>query len=176
MANMRSEAAESYKAKMGRMGLATGDGKGEKIRTASIGEDVGIGHSGTADDGSMGMAQGGYATGYESGAANEATMAKKNRLDRAGYKSGGRVKGTTVNVIVAPQSKPEAPPMPPMAGPPPMPPGPPPGMGPGGPPLPGVPMGRKHGGRVPHLTGGAGAGGGKGRLAKIKSYGDKAKA
>lgn len=174
MVSIRAEAAASYAAKMGRMGLVTGDGKGEKIRTASIGEDVGIGHSGTADDGSMGMAQGGYAEGYESEAANERTMAKNRRLDRAGYKSGGRVKGTTVNVIVAPQSKPDMPMPPPMAGPPPMPPGPPP-MPPGGP-LPGVPMGRKSGGRVPHLTGGAGAGGGKGRLAKIKSYGNKAKA
>lgn len=181
MASMRDEAVATYTAKMGRMGLAPGDEKGEKIRTASMGEDVGTGHSGTAKDGSMGMAQGKYAEGYESEEANERTMAKKNRLDRAGYKRGGRVKGTTVNVIVAPQSKPEAPPMPPMpppmAGPPPMPPGPPPGMGagPGGPPLPGVPMGRKSGGRVPHLTAGAGAGGGKGRLAKIKSYGGNAK-
>ena len=63
----RDDAVASYKAKMGRMGLATGDGKGEKIRTAALGEDVGIGHSGSADDGSMGNAQGGYAEGYDHG-------------------------------------------------------------------------------------------------------------
>jgi hypothetical protein len=173
---MRDEAVETYKAKMGRMGLAPGDGKGEKIRTAAMGEDVGIGHVGPADDGSAGNVPNGYADDYKTEAANEKTMARKNRLDRPGYKSGGRVKGTTVNVIVAPQSKPELPPMPPpMAGPPPMPPGPPP-MPPGGP-LPGVPMGRAMGGRVsktpPKMK--AGAGGGKGRLAKVKAYGDNAK-
>lgn len=74
------------------------------------------------------------------------------------------------------------PPMP--AGPPPAPGGMPPGAG--GPP--GVPptMGAACGGRqyakggkvkgVQHLTGGAGAGGGKGRLAKMASYGTKPKA
>ncbi len=108
MASMRSAAASSYADKMGRMGLATGDGKGEKIRTASMGEDVGEGHTTSAEDGSMGMNSGGRATGYASAAENEATMAEKKgkpRLDRKGYKKGGRV-GTTVNVIVDPSVNP----------------------------------------------------------------------
>ena len=177
MVSMRNAAAEAYAAKMGRMGLAGGDSKGEKIRTAAMGEDVGRGHTGPADDGSEGVIPTHYAKGYESAAANEATLGKKargQRLDRPAYKGGGRVKGTTVNIIVAPQTKPEGPPMPPPGALPPMPPGPPPGpppMPPGGP-LPGIPMGRKHGGRV-HMK--AGAGGGKGRLAKIKAYGDNAR-
>lgn len=170
MASMRGEATKSYGDKMGRMGL--------KIRTAEMGEDEGDGHALPAMDGTQGIASGGRAEGYASEAENESTMAAKRgkpRLDRPGYKSGGRVKkaATTVNVIIAPQGgeKPMNPPMPmPPPGAMPMPP---PGGG-GGPPMPmgGPPMPRKKGGRVPMD---AGAGGGLGRLEKIKAYGGNAK-
>lgn len=181
MASMRDEATRSYRDKMGRMGLAEGGGSGTKVSTASMGEDVGLGHVTSQRDGSMGMAQGGRAEGYATAEENEATMRSKKRLDRPAYKNGGAVKkgGTTVNVIVAsPPQKPEAPPMPP-PGAMPMPPppaGPPPGAG-GPPPLPGVPMGRRHGGRVPTKAPKMdfGAGGGKGRLEKARKYGDNAK-
>lgn len=110
------------------------------------------------------------------------------RMDRPGYAKGGRTKHgakTHVNVIVAPQGggggpgPGAAPPMmphPPMA-----PPAPPPGappMAPPRPPMAGPPVGAG----VPpmmHAAGGAvkgtkdGAGGGLGRLEKIKMYGKK---
>ena len=104
----------------------------------------------------------------------------KPPMKKGGGKKGGKGGGPTVNVIVmsgkggvggAPEAgsvmpKPPGPP-PPMA--PPGPPMPPPGAG--GPPPPGPggpPMMRKHGGRVD-----SGAGGGLGRLEKIKAYGVK---
>lgn len=184
MASMRTAAQESYREKMGRMGLVSGGDKGEVISTASMGEEVGEGHTGSKKDGSLGMNSGSRAVGYATEEDNEKTMAEKagkKRLDRPAYKNGGRVRkaGTTVNVIVASAPpKPEAPPMPmpgpPMGGPPPMPMPPPDAAGPPPLPPPGL-MGRKSGGRVPHLTGSAGAGGAKGRLAKIKSYGDNAR-
>ena len=113
--------------------------------------------------------------------------AAKKRLDRAGYKKGGKVKpGTEVNVIVgegnkpapAPMAMPPGPPMPPptAAAPPPRPPMLPPGAGgppPGLAPAPGLPP-RKRGGRSPkeeEFTGGAGSG--IGRLEKIAAYGNK---
>lgn len=179
MAKYRDEAKASYGKKLDRMGLG--------ISTSSTGAKA-DGHAYPQEDGSQGKAQGGRAEGYATAAENEATLEakapKKLRLDRPAYANGGSVKkkaGTTVNVIVAPQGggEPPAPPMMPPAPPPPMmkPPGagmPPPG---GGPELPGAggppPMMRKHGGRVPHLDGGAG--GGKGRLSKIREYGDEAK-
>lgn len=180
MVSMRGPATVSYDLKTSRMGVGSG-GKGEKIRTAAMGESEGLGHALPDDDGTQGIASGSRATGYATAADNERTMASKAakpRLDRPGFKKGGRVKGTTVNVIVAPQNAPKvmAPQMPPPGvGPMPMPPpgagGPPPGMGgppPGGPP----PMMRKRGGRVPMD---AGAGGGLGRLEKVKAYGKKAK-
>lgn len=182
MANsMRKEADDSYKGKLDRMGLG--------ISTSTTGPKT-TGHQRSMEDGTDGMASGSRAEGYESESANEATMErnapKKLRLDRKPFANGGAVKkskGTTVNVIVAPQGggQPPAPPMMPPAPPPPMmkPPmptgagAPPPG---GGPEMPGAggmpPMMRARGGRVPMD---AGAGGGKGRLEKIEEYGDRAK-
>lgn len=168
--SLRDAVSKSYDDKLGRMGL--------KIRTAEMGEDEGEGHVLAATDGSQGKASGAYAKGYESEEANERTLAdkapKKLRLDRPGYKKGGRVKGgTTVNVIVAGGG-----PKPPMAPPPmsavPPPPPPMPGPGPGaGAAMPPPMMGRKNGGKVPHMT--AGSGSGLGREQKIKEYGKKAR-
>lgn len=182
MVSMRASAKTTYDDKLTRMGLGSG-GRGDKIRTAAMGEDEGKGHVLPAEDGTQGKASGAYATGYSSEAANEAMVTEKAarpRLDRPGYKRGGRVKhkGTTVNVIVAPQNAPKVMPM--LGGPPG---GPPPGGSPipppgaGGPPMipPGgggpPPMMRKRGGRVPYD---AGAGSGEGRLQKKAAYGKNA--
>jgi hypothetical protein len=127
----------------------------------------------------------------------EPEMGKLSRPSKSKGKSKKGKAETHVNVVVMgkgdgmPPGGPPAPgPMmpPPMAAPPmrpPMPPMPPPGAGPGGPgpmpmPPPGGPPGmmpHKHGGAVSRKTGGKvrgvedGAGGGKGRLEKIKMYG-----
>lgn len=109
----------------------------------------------------------------------------RHRMDRPHRAHGGKVakKGTTVNVVIAPQgggSPASGPPMPPPA--PPM--MPPPGaMPPPRPPMAGPPVGmpppgaapmmpRKDGGRV-HMT--AGAGSGEGREQKIREYGANAR-
>lgn len=114
---------------------------------------------------------------------------------RAKHAKGGRTKGKT-NIIInigrdkqeaqPPVQVPTRPPMPPPA-PPPMPPGPPPGGPPpggppgmaGGPPIPPPSMMRNRGGRTGNGKAGidvhmsAGAGGGLGRLEKIKRYGTR---
>lgn len=105
--------------------------------------------------------------------------AVRSRADRPARAKGGRVKGTTVNVIVAPKSQDQA--APPMAAmPPPMPPKPPvmpapapagpiPGLGgmpPGGPPMPP----RSDGGRAYKRGGGV-----KGKMSGEKKHGKKAK-
>jgi hypothetical protein len=128
--------------------------------------------------------------GYADGGMIDGGMAKMN-LGKSGHKRGGKGKkgGTHVNVIVAgggpkppmagpgPMAAPDAGPLPGGPGAGAMPPAPPPGAGsvPGGP----MPPMRK-GGAVKRASGGRvggikdGAGGGKGRLEKIKAYGDKA--
>lgn len=184
MVGMRKEAEDSYKGKLDRMGLG--------ISTSTTGPKT-TGHQRSMADGTDGEASGERASGYATEAENEATLEakapKKLRLDRKGYANGGAVggkkkaSGATVNVIIAPQGggQPPAPPMPPpQAGPPPpmmKPPAgpmPPPGGGMEMPPGGAPPMMRAHGGRVPHIIS-DGAGGGKGRLQKIKAYGDRAK-
>jgi hypothetical protein len=108
--------------------------------------------------------------------------APKPRLDRRAR--GGKVngKGVKINVIVAPQGGGAAPMGPPPGAAPPPPtairPPPPNPMvgamsGPGAQPAPMPSPMRKDGGRVPHLTGGAG--GGEGRIEKAKAYGKNAK-
>jgi hypothetical protein len=120
-------------------------------------------------------------------AINDGTRPVAGRLARKG---GGRTKkGTNVNIVIAPQSAPQRPPMPPpgMAGPPP---GAPVGLHQGAPPPPagappgvmppGAPMPRASGGRTNDGWSGqlakpgkypidAGAGGGLGRLEKAKA-------
>lgn len=127
-----------------------------------------------------------------------APVAAKAPAVRVGRQDGGRVaKGkTNINIIIAPQGgktadagapvPPDMPPPPPPMMKPPMPAAPPPGPPAGlaaalgaGPPHAGggmpppMPMMRKDGGKVPHMD--YGAGGGKGRLEKIKEYGANAK-
>lgn len=144
-------------------------------------------------DGGPAMAEGISA----SGSPAKPSLARPSRKVGKG-KAKGKDGKTHINVIVAPQSGASpggpAPGPGPMAGPPPGPPPPmpmpPPGAGPGGPPMPppmrakGGVVYRKKGGRVGtaecRSVGGpasppkgfdAGAGGGKGRMEKIKKYG-----
>jgi hypothetical protein len=117
----------------------------------------------------------GKATGGSLDGEIQGLRPKGGRLAR---KAGGRAKGTTVNIIIAPP-KGGAPAMPPpgmpMGGPPKGIPAPPPAAAPamppgaGAPPPVAAPMGRKRGGRAYPIENGAG--GGLGRLEKIKAYG-----
>ena len=117
-----------------------------------------------SDPSSLPVVAGGEPDGDEGPMGVDGSKAKP-RMDKASKKP-----AMNVNVVVmSGKDKAAAPaPIPPMANP--MPPPPMPPMGAGGPP-PGLPM-RKHGGRV--MAKGEGAGGGLGRLDKIKDYGAKA--
>lgn len=128
-----------------------------------------------ANGGRAGYAMGGMVDDEED--MNEPLSSASEGMGIEGNKAKSRLdKGkTNINIIIAaggkekPQVPPVVPPMPPIPGPPPAPPMPP--MGAGGPPPPmrnGGRMAYKNGGKVKHA-----AGGGLGRLEKIKAYGLK---
>lgn len=161
MSNYRSQADASQRAHANKIISAAGGGK----HSAPFGEAGKVKPKGYKSGGRVGYEEGGIVEEMMEGETSAP------RLDRpARGKKGG---ATTVNVIIA-QKEPSAgmgaaplPPMPPMA--PPAPPVPP--MGAGGPPMPPeMPM-RKNGGRV---NTDSGAGGGLGRLEKIRDYGKNA--
>jgi hypothetical protein len=176
MANsMRNEARASADDKMRRMGV--------KATTADFDNTE---EYGAPDrDSTPGVAPVGYADDFRDGDRAASRVGKtsgpiegkktKARLDRPAYARGGSVKGkgTSVNIVIAPQGSSPPPagmPVPPAAGAPPLPL--PPGVPAGGPAAPPMPM-RKRGGRVAYE---AGAGSGDGRLEKIRNYGAKARA
>lgn len=186
-AAFRRQANRDHSAKVGKFasgGQVSDGAEDKKLVAKGIGQHESHDHQGSKPT-KLKLKEGGDVEGEPSAP----------RLDRksSGGAAKGKKSGNHVNVIIAPPAKDSAPPMPPpmmppphppMAGPPPGPPpgppgapppgamgppkppmGPPPGMG--GPP-PGMPM-RASGGRVPHLTGGAG--GGEGRMEKAAAYG-----
>ncbi len=171
-------------------------GRINKAKGGGIAEKVDAGPSGLVSSKSMPGVQGGD---ENFGNLRISGRMGGSRLDRPKFAQGGAVKkpGATVNVIVAPQGAPSAPPAAAMPPPPPMPPpmpaappGPPAGAGMppmggmmgGAPPMgSGPPMlpGRSRGGSA-YAKGGkvnmdAGAGSGPGRLEKIDEYGANAK-
>lgn len=183
MKEHREAATSGMRAKLARMGGKMGDKKHL--------ERGGKCYAGGGAVGASDMAMG----------AVDGMPSKPSVSKPAKHKGKGKSKGkgdTHVNVVVMPKGGPDMPmppggamppphpmpppmppPGPPMGGPPGGPPGmPPPGgppMGPGGP-----PMMHAAGGRVGRATGGKvrgvkdGAGGGKGRMEKMKMYGEKA--
>lgn len=183
MASMRDSARQSQSDKLGRMGLRLGGGpapsdgnRGQKVKTADLGYPTGKGfHLMQADD-TLGTVPNGYADKFKTEA--EVSRYGSNNVRQPRARGGAVKKGTTVNVIVA--TPPAGGPQPGAGGPAPgpsMPPPPPPGPPPGAPPMmagPGGPMPRKNGGRVSLPKNGGGAGGGMGRLEKVKMYGDRA--
>jgi hypothetical protein len=121
-----------------------------------------------------GKCSGGSAYASGGGVLDGGTRPMGGRMARA---SGGKAKkGMNVNIVIAPQgggAPPPRPMPPPMGASPAGIPAPPPGaMAPPGapPPMGPPPMARKHGGRTNYPID-AGAGGGQGRLEKIKAYG-----
>lgn len=183
MKHMRHAAGQSAKAKMARMtansdaGLASQSAKNPGLGLPPLG----------TDKLARGLTPNPSAQAFKCGGAIEGGKAMK-RMDRKTYAAGGAVKkagkGSTVNVIIAPQGGGAPPIMPPPMPPPglppgpppgpaPLPPGPPPGMmpPPGAPPMGMKPPGMKRGGRVGVKTAGISAGGGGGiaRLQKAKA-------
>jgi hypothetical protein len=119
-----------------------------------------------------GKCSGGSAYAIGGGVLDGGTRPMGGRMARA---SGGKAKkGMNVNIVIAPQgggAPPPRPMPPPMGASPPGIPAPPPQMPPpGAPPPMGLPMARKNGGRTNYPID-AGAGGGIGRLEKMRAYG-----
>lgn len=141
-----------------------------KMKLKNIGRKAGPGSS-HPDESGDGVARKAMLSQYDMKACGGAAT---SRMDRKGYKGGGKV---TINVLGGggpPPAPPGGlgglPPPPVAAGPPPMP-MPPPGAGPGGPPPPGMATG----GRLRKLGMTAGSESGVGRLQKAKKYGLKPK-
>lgn len=166
MKHLRSSSKSGMAAKLARMRGASGGMKGGATERKAYATGGAVGDP---DDGQSPI----------DGVGERRSASKPSRMmgGKGDKKGKGEKKGTNVNIIIMGKGDQPgaaaAPPAPPAGGPPPMPPrppmappGPPPGAGPGGPPM---PM-RASGGRVLKEKG---AGGGLGRLAKVKAYGSK---